>query len=228
MTFASIFFSGTRGALLGVLVFIFLNMSSMKQVIRSLLLLTTVVSITYFALPDYLQYRYFGLIIEKEYDFKIDEKADDIQKSSAEDRMTGLYDGWELALLKPMLGFGPGSSPLARKQVNDDLMNNRELNLQLHNLYGQVLGEAGFVGLLIFITTILVFLVKLRRLNLSQIDDDVMVYIKVFLQTFIFLFLYYGMISHTLYKYFWFLIFAIHGGYMHIFYLKHQKSVDSR
>ena len=35
MTFASVFYSGTRGALLGVLFFMFLNMRSFKQVIKS-------------------------------------------------------------------------------------------------------------------------------------------------------------------------------------------------
>jgi len=224
MTFASVFFSGTRGALLGVLFFMFLNMRSFKQVVKSLLLLTTLISITYFALPDYLQYRYFGLIVEKEYDFEISERADEISKDSAEGRLDGLYDGWELALIKPILGFGPGSSPLARKQVNQDLMENTESNFQMHNLYGQIMSESGFVGLFIFIITIMVYLAKIKKLNFSPVDDDSLAHIRIFLQNVIFLFLYYGMISHTLYRYYWFLIFAIHGGFIHILYLEHKKT----
>jgi len=224
MTFASVFFSGTRGALIGVLVFVFLNMRSFRQVFRSLLLLTTLVSITYFVLPDYLQYRYFGLIVDKDYHVEINEKADEISKISAEDRMIGLYDGWDMALLKPMAGFGPGSSPLARKLVNEDFLNSTEGNLQLHNLYGQIMSESGFVGLFLFMTTILVYLIKLKNLDTSQLDDKNIAHTKMFLQNFILLFLYYGMISHTLYRYYWFLVFAIHGGFLHIIYLDQQKN----
>jgi len=226
MTFASVFFSGTRGALLGVLVFVFLSMKSFKQVFKSLLLLLTLVSVAYFALPDYLQYRYFGMIVEKKYDFEIDERADEISKTSAEDRMMGLYDGWDLALLRPALGYGPGTSPEARKEVNEELRYDRELNLQMHNLYGQILAESGFVGFFIFMMTIMVYLLRLRRLDLPQ-EDNVSLQIRTFLQTVILLYLYYGMISHTLYKYYWFLMFAIHGGFMHIYYLKHNKKMKN-
>lgn len=226
MTFASVFFSGTRGALLGVLVFVFLTMKSFKQVFKSLLLLLTLVSVAYFALPDYLQYRYFGMIVEKKYDFEIDERADEISKTSAEDRMMGLYDGWNLAMLRPILGYGPGSSPEARKEVNDELKFDRELNLQMHNLYGQILAESGFVGFFIFMITIMVYLLRLRRLDIPQ-ADNVSMQIRTFLQTVILLYLYYGMISHTLYKYYWFLMFAIHGGFMHMYYLKHKKKTEN-
>lgn len=224
MTFASVFFSGTRGALIGTLVFVFLNMRSFKQVFKSLLILLTLVSIAYFALPDYLQYRYFGMIIEKDYHVEIDERTEEISKTSAEDRMIGLYDGWALALLRPVVGYGPGSSPLARKEVNEVFRDNTEFNLQLHNLYGQILSESGFVGFFIFIVTILVYLTKLRRIDASKVDDDMILYIKIFLQNFILLYLYYGMISHTLYKYYWFLIFAMHGAFMHIYYMNYQDN----
>jgi O-antigen ligase len=226
MTFASVFFSGTRGALLGVLVFVFLSMKSFKQVFKSLLLLLTLVSVAYFALPDYLQYRYFGMIVEKKYDFEIDERADEISKTSAEDRMMGLYDGWDLALLRPILGYGPGTSPEARKEVNDELKFDRELNLQMHNLYGQILAESGFVGFFIFMITIMVYLLRLRRLDIPQ-ADNVSMQIRTFLQTVILLYLYYGMISHTLYKYYWFLMFAIHGGFMHMYYVKYKKKKEN-
>jgi len=220
MTFASVFFSGTRGALLGTLFFVFLNMRSFKQVVRSFLLLTTLVSITYFALPDYLQYRYFGLLIDKEYSFEIDERTDEISKSSAEGRLEGLYDGWALALQNPVLGFGPGGSPLARAQVRDEAM---EYNFQMHNLYGQILGELGFVGLFIFLVTIVVYLIKLRKLKSSHVDDPVFINARVFLQNFIILFLYYGMVSHTLYRYYWFFVFAIHGGLMYLYSLEYEE-----
>ena len=163
------------------------------------------------------------MIIERDYDYEIDEKAAEISKESAEGRLEGLYDGWELALLNPVLGFGPGSSPVVRKQVNESLMFNTESEFQMHNVYGQILSETGFVGLIIFVITILVYLGKLRKVNLVHIDDDFYIHVKVFLRNYIFMFLYYGMIHHSLYQYYWFFIFAIHGGLMHILSPDTQK-----
>jgi len=216
MTLASVFFSGTRGALLGVVIFIFLNMRSFKQVVKWVSLVIVLLVLTYSVLPDELKHRYFGFITESSQSARANRGADEIAKTSALDRLQGLYAGWKLALANPVTGFGPGSSALARKRVNLESLFSIERDLQLHNLYGQVLGEAGFVGFFIFAIIILIYFSRLKLLDQSSKDYEDLVNIKLFLQNSILLMLFYGFVNHNLYEYYWFLFFAIHGGYIYV------------
>lgn len=216
MTFASVVYSGTRGALISVLFFIFLNMRSFKQIAILGIVLVSVVLITYYALPDYLQYRYFSLLVEKDYHVDISEDSEEIAKGSAEGRLQGLVDGWKVALQHPLIGVGPGASAIARKHVNAKLLYNSESDFQLHNLYGQIFSESGFVGTLIFLSIIIVFFVQLRYIKYLCDKKTEYYHYKVALQNFMLIMLFYGMASHTLYRYYWFVLFAAHGAFISI------------
>jgi len=225
MTLASIFYSGTRGALLGVVVFVFLNMRSFKQVMKSLTLIVVLLALTYSVLPAELKHRYFGFVVESSQSTRMNQGADDIAKTSALDRLQGLYAGWRLALASPVTGFGPGSSAVARKRVNLQSLFSNERDLQLHNVYGQALAEAGFVGFFIYLFIILFYLRNLKRINQIETDYEDFKNIKIFLQNSVLLMLFYGFVNHNLYEYYWFLFFALHGGFMYV--IQQNKSSTS-
>jgi hypothetical protein len=216
MTFLSIGFSGTRGALIGVVFLIFINMRSIRQVTVSLMILVLVLSISYFTLPDYLRHRYFSMIIEKEYEFKIDETADEIQKESAQSRLDGLIDGWKMAMVRPIAGFGPGTSPVARNHIQSSINFATEGDLQLHNLYGQLLAETGLVGTILFIVMITIFFMQMRIPQEYYHTYSQLYNLKTALQNYVLIMLFYGFASHTLYRYYWFIAFALQSALLKI------------
>ena len=219
MTLASIFYSGTRGALLGVVIFAFLNMRSIKQVIKSFALIIVFLALTYSVLPAELKHRYFGFMIESSQSAGANQGADDIARTSALDRLQGLYAGWKLALASPVTGFGPGSSAVARKRVNLQSLFSNERDLQLHNVYGQAMAEAGFVGLFIYSFIILIYFRNLKRISNIKKEYEDFKNIKIFLQNSVLLMLFYGFVNHNLYEYYWFLFFALHGGFIYVIQL---------
>jgi len=225
MTLASVFYSGTRGALLGVVVFALLNMRSIKQVMKSLALITVLLALTYSVLPTELKHRYFGFIVDSSQSVRSNQGADDIARTSALDRLQGLYAGWKLALASPVTGFGPGSSAVARKRVNLQSLFSNERDLQLHNVYGQVLAEAGFVGFFIVSFIILFYFRNLRRVNQIDSDNEDFRNIKFFLRNSVLLMLFYGFVNHNLYEYYWFLFFALHGGFIYV--IEQSKTTTS-
>ena len=224
MTFFSVGYSGTRGALIGIVFLIVINMRGLKQISISILVFLVVSTVTYFVLPDYLRHRYFSLIIEKKYEFQIDEDVNEIQKESAQSRLDGLIDGFNMALIRPLTGYGPGASPAARKHVNSSFILSSESDLQLHNLYGQLLSESGFIGTFIFLAILIVFWIQLRKVD-DLVENDPQLYnYKLALQNFLLLMLFYGLASHTLFRYYWFFLFALHGAFLDI--IKNQELIE--
>jgi O-antigen ligase len=216
ISFLSIVYSGTRGALLGIVVFIFLNMRNIKRVIYLSVILIILVSITYMLLPEHLKYRYFGMIMPDKFSEQVDADTEEMQRMSAYSRLEGLIDGWKLAMLKPMTGYGPGSSARARYRVNPELKFIWDDYVQLHNLYGQILAESGIVGALIFLSILILFFFQLRTLMEYTENYPFFRHFVIFVKNFMLLMLFYGMISHTLYRHYWFIIFAMHGALVSI------------
>jgi O-antigen ligase len=214
MTACTIIFSGTRGAMLGFLFFVLINMKTAKQwrvgiavLVLSGCLFTTMA-------PQYLQDRFlstFSALSGKEVE---EYSIDELEQDSALGRWEGLVDGWKLAKQRPIFGYGPGSSPHARKRVNKELREEAESVLQLHSLYGQALAETGFLGTFLFFLSILVYLRTLKRVKREN-RPVLQSYIWT-LQSAMWVLLFYGFISHTLYRYYWFVLFACHGGLMDI------------
>lgn len=214
MSFFTIVYSGTRGALLGLIFFILINMRSWKKFkIAALLFIVFSIIVTSF-FPDYLKHRYLNLISDQKYD--ISERIEEQQKKSAEGRLMGLIDGWKLIKKKPILGYGPNSSPASRKLVNAELRNNEENDYQMHNLYGQVMAETGFLGTFLFFFIIYLYFRQFRKIRNISADNTHLNNYVLALQNSILLMLFYGIASHTLYRYNWLLMFACHGAFFDI------------
>ncbi len=225
----SIVYSGTRGAMLGVIFFILINIRTLKHVKIAIVVFAIASSLSVLALPDYLKHRYFRfipLISEKTYhmSYTIEEE----QKKSALARLSGLIDGWELAKRKPIFGYGPGSSPVARKKVNEELYYNKEYDYGMHNLYGQVLSETGFSGTILFFLIIFKYFYQFRSIkNIAENDAQLSNY-RLVLQNSMLLLLFYGVASHTLFRYNWLILFACHSAFFDIVSKSFKQKISEK
>lgn len=220
MSFASIIYSGTRAAMVSLILFILLIIINRKQKnFKILILFSLLFLIILLVLPEGLKHRYFGFISDKEAETQNETASDKIARDSALGRVEGLQDGWKLFLKRPVFGYGPGSSAIARNEINE-VVAKRDDPLELHSLYGQVLSETGFIGTFLFLLIIIIYLYQLNSIkNIERIDLEDFIIInnyKLLLQNFILLLLFYGFFSHTLYRYYWLLLFACHGAFMDI------------
>jgi O-antigen ligase len=203
----SVMFCGTRAAMAGVVVFIMLSMKYSKNIIKVIFVAAIFMVLTYFILPESLKSRYFSFMSKSEY--QMDDLQKKLSEQSAHSRIEGLFDGWKLAMQRPITGYGPGASPVARlfklnKQA-DALM--PEL-LQLHNLYGQVPAETGIVGFVIFLMLIMIYFAQLKAAKPYSDVELIMQYKKMF-RNLMLLWLYYGFASHTLFRINWFVMFTM-------------------
>jgi O-antigen ligase len=234
MCFASIVFSGTRAALLGALVLLVLTFwrSIFHLKVMAPLIIVLIVSAS--LLPEELKHRYFGQIVESDQQIETDERFDRIAEESAKSRIQGLIDGWALAMQRPFMGHGPGSSALARREVNsiDSYVNEADGYLELHNLYGQVIAETGFVGAFLFLGMVVGAIIQLRApLSLPQGESSDAVMVQAcrdLLQTSLLITLVYGMFTHSLYRYYWLLLFACHAAFMQLMRNRKQRPDDVR
>ncbi len=213
--------------MLGILFFLFINMRSLKQFKIAAIVLILLTAITVLALPDYLKDRYLASIpsIPKQAPALADPVIEQHRKS-AESRLTGLIDGWELAKERPIFGQGPGSSPLARKKVNEELRYNSEYDYQMHNLYGQLLAETGFLGTILFFSIIIIYFYQLSNIRSIEERFPKIYNYKLALQNSMLVLLFYGFVSHTLYRYYWFLLFACHGAFLDILSKNLKQKAD--
>ena len=220
---SSIIFSGTRGALLSLIAYFLIVYG--RRNIKAVLMLFVAVVIIFLFLPENIQHRYTGTILLSKEQKQLS-KTDRVAVESGESRLEGLKDGFKMALNKPILGYGPGSSGYARQEVREFKYENRrvedETNLGLHSLYGQVISEVGFVGAIIFMLIIIKTIRQLFSLKQDTENNETKNY-----QTLIFscllILLIYGLFAHTLYRFHWILIFALASIYILTFIREFQK-----
>ncbi len=217
MTFFSILYSGTRGAMLGFIFFLLINIRSWKLLKISIPIFILLSTFYVFLLPDYLKHRFFSLTpLHSETNYKIGDKFEEGARKSALGRLTGLKDGFKIAKRGPIFGNGPGSSALVRKEVNKELYYDEETDWQLHSLYGQVMAETGFLGTIMFFSIIILYFYQFRRIkDITKTNSGLGNY-KLALQNGLLLLLFYGFASHTLYRFNWFLLFACQGAFIDI------------
>lgn len=233
MCFASIAFSGTRAALLGALVLLVLtfwrSIFRLKVMVPLIALLIVGASL----LPEDLKHRYFGQIMESDQRAGADDMSDRIAEESAKSRIQGLMDGWALAWKRPLTGHGPGSSALARREVNstDSWVNEGDEYLELHNLYGQVIAETGFVGAFLFLGLVFGALMQLHAARVSLRGDPsdavMMQACRELLHTSFLVTLFYGMFTHSLYRYYWLLLFACHTAFIQLLHNRLSRLADA-
>ena len=128
---------------------------------------------------------------------------------SGEARLEGLVDGWRLFKLSPVIGFGPGSSRDARGRFRPETPPD-ELE-QLHNLYGQIIGELGALGALAFLFYVMTIVTATRtespQPGVPLMGDALLAtHIASYLRTQLWLMLLYGLFSHSLYHDNWILL----------------------
>jgi O-antigen ligase len=130
-------------------------------------------------------------------------------QESAEGRLTGLTDGWDLFESSPLVGIGPSAFPLATGK-----------GFNPHNLYGQVLAETGIVGTVAFLAILACFWRNWRegqRLYRDHPDwpRDLTWHICRATGLAVVLLLFLGMAGHNLYRYIWFWLAAFQTTALH-------------
>jgi O-antigen ligase len=141
--------TGSRTGFVGLGVVGLMLVWSSRYRLRVLTLAVPLACVAVIALPDSLQDRFLTIIDPSHGPRNAQE--------SAEGRIAGLLNGLKLWESSPIVGIGPGAFGLA---------NNHSFNA--HNVYGQVLGEMGTVGVLAFGGLLLAFLsngLEARRLR---------------------------------------------------------------
>ena len=121
---------------------------------------------------------------------------------SGSSRISGLRHGFEMMIQRPLLGVGPGCYPVARKAWFG-------WGLWSHNLYGQIMGDLGLSGVIVFFLFLRNYLKKALSLKdiYKQNPAKVAVFNAIIVSTSVRLAL--GMVSHSLYIFFWYLLAAI-------------------
>ncbi len=230
--FASIIFSGSRAAMVCGLLFVLVAYGRRMLSVKLVLALAVGGAVALSVMPEHLRHRYFDLILVNR-DEVSREGADRIALESAQSRKQGLLDGYSLAQRRPVFGYGPGASALARAEVDDTniaVIGEDPNALQLHNLFGQVMAETGFVGAVIYLALLAATLLQLRKAKharMSSADDTEIVNAAgKMLFTTIVLLLIYGLTAHSLYRYYWLVMFAAHVVLMDLIF--DDKSKTSR
>jgi O-antigen ligase len=227
MSFLSILYSGTRGAMMCFIIFFLLCIGTLgkKKVGIGLAVMIWVLSTV--ALPDYLSHRYFETLpFFSEEGSVFESESDRMAKNSAFARLKGMVEGFQLARKRPIVGYGPGASAIARDELYTIKRRNPDGYFQLHNLYGQVLAETGFVGGAIFLCIIAAYFLELRGLAESFGKSADLNLYKWTLQMSLIVFLLYGFASHTLYRYHWALFFACQGAFVDIVLKGRQAEIN--
>lgn len=213
--YASIMASGTRAALVCGVVFAVLVLGRRLFNPKFIILMAVAGAIAVASMSEDKRHRYFDLIVPNE-DAVSNRGADRVAQESAQSRLQGLLDGWALVLRRPLFGYGPGSSALARGEVDSTIVVTRgdPRALGLHNLYGQVLSETGFLGTILFFSIIVATLSQLRRAQTLRMAEDentrLVSACGKMLWVLIVVSLVYGMAAHSLYRFYWPLVFALH------------------
>lgn len=216
LCFASVFSSGTRAALVvaGLLGLIYgWRYIGIRGLTLAVILLLVVIAL----LPEGLRHRYVDqlFISSDQQEFETPEEA--IAAASAKGRIRGLQDGWQLALRRPIAGYGPGASPTAKRELPSYMisMSARDeegQSTQLHSLYGQILSETGFVGGALFLLIVLTYVGQLRGLAVNTHGDSPEeATIRAARRALLLLMLtlmVYGLATHNLYRYIWLVIFS--------------------
>jgi O-antigen ligase len=184
-----ILLTGSRTAfvLVGVLGVVLILKSRRRALWATVVMLAAF--ITWQRLPDDLRNRFMSLVDSS--------RAPANAQVSAEGRIEGLVDGIRIWQQRPLLGAGPGAFMAARG-----------IELQAHNLYGQVLGELGSFGAIAFLAVLVGFFgnfLESRRIrkqtaaNASCFSVDLSFAVIVS----VLLLLVGGLGGHNLYRYTW-------------------------
>lgn len=193
--------TGSRAAFVGLLACgLLLMVFTSQRPWRWAVLVLPLLPLGWVALPEALQVRFTTLV-----DPSVG-PANALQ--SAQGRMWGFLRGMELWARNPLTGCGPGAFAVAANATN-----------QSHNLYGQIAGEMGTLGVVTFAGLIVCFAVnelRLRRLyrDLSLRPDFPFLVVQA-VSVSVLLLLVMGWGGHNLFRFNWlwygaFQVIAVH------------------
>ncbi|MFC1826936.1 O-antigen ligase family protein [Thermodesulfobacteriota bacterium] len=201
-------YTGSRSGQMTFLFFLVLLLLVSKRKLFLTLILIGMLSFIWIKAPESYKIR-FESIFSKD----LGQKGAD---ASAEGRIMGFLQGIKILKENPVLGIGPGCFPYG--------WDGRSTGMNAHNLYGQLAGETGFIGIVGF-TLLILQSAKLhwKNKNKSKIllcDKEYMqnlvVHSEVKLIYFISicslqllaLLMFNGLAGHNLYRYQWLWIIA--------------------
>jgi len=181
--------SGSRGGFLGLIVIGILFVYFSKKRTLALLVCSSIFIVSLSFLPgNYMGW--MGSIVGY---------ADD----SATSRITGLINGIEMMIRRPILGVGPGCYRLARKAWFG-------WGLESHNHYGQVMGDLGLAGTIAWgFFIVYVFKNLSQAKKVFQEKGHNIVFLIIGIQVALIVRLFEGMFSHSLYIFFWYVMAAL-------------------
>ena len=211
----TIVFSATRAAMLAELFYGLIIIRKLKHFVLIVLVAAIILGVLYAGLPDALRYRYFGFLDHTP--APVNERIQQIQSNSARSRLQGFIDGWELGLKRPIWGWGPGSSPIARHYILGETQSEEGRYLQLHNLYGQLVSEIGLIGTALFLVLLAIFFADLGRSNKSlSVNSLEGAGLGRAIREVMIVWLFYGLAAHSLFHFQWFILWGLHQGIVRI------------
>ena len=181
--------TGSRSSLLGLLLCSLILILGHRKRFLWLMLFAAAAPLAFVALPDSLQNR-FETIINPDV-------GPANAKESGEGRIEGLLNGITLWGQNPLNGVGPGAwRPATGSSV------------EAHNLYGQIMGEMGSLGVLAFGCVIATFAWNLHRCRqirkqLPAEANDLLAQVPTAVGISVFLLLFMGNFGHNLFRFTW-------------------------
>jgi O-antigen ligase len=182
-------FTGSRAAFVGLVLWGMVAIARSRWRWQLALAALLAAPFLWAALPEKLQNR-FETIVNPEVGPRN-------AQQSAEGRLEGLTLGWQLWQDNPVTGIGPGTWCKATGR-----------EIQSHNLYGQLMGEMGTLGIITFGLLLIAVLANLRAMRRAyrqhpEWNKDFLYYLGQGLGTGFFLLLFEGNFGHNLFRYHW-------------------------
>lgn len=196
-----ILLTGSRSSLLGLIVWFMIAIWGTRYRFAAFTAFALAAPMAFLALPEELQTR-FETMVNPEVGPKNAEE-------SREGRIIGFMVGMELWAEYPLTGIGPGAwRPCTGSMIES------------HNLYGQLAGETGTLGVIAFLSILGCFAWNLRavrrdRLRNPEHRTDLVYTLSSAVGVSLFLLLFMGNFGHNLFRFTWlwyggFLIIARH------------------
>jgi len=181
--------TGSRGGFVGVIIWGAATIWSSPWRKRLMVLALPAAPVLFLCMPESLQNRFYTIV---------DPSVGPANaKASSDARIDGFLIGMQLWADNPATGIGPDAWLLATKR-----------RLKAHNLYGQLAGEMGTLGVLTFSAMIGTFLFTFYRLRRAyrqhpEWGHDFLYHVTGSVALGVFLLLFEGNFGHNLYRYNW-------------------------
>jgi len=189
LSVACVVLTGSRGGLVGLLVCVLSVIRKSRHRWRVFVAAILVGPVVWFAMGVRLQNRFWTIVDPS--------AGPDNAQRSAEGRTQGFFDGIALIQRYPVLGCGPGAWIEATGR-----------DIRAHNVYGQVMGELGGLGVAAFLGIVGCYVVNLSGINAAykrhpEWGTDFCRNLSTSIGISLVLLLVMGLVGHNLFRYTW-------------------------